>query len=195
MSFSVASSSSDATVSSFVDCESDIYRGASDTETAMHIALTTALAGAVLLVAIDPTFGADLNANKQLIRDYIENVINKHRPDAADNYFAADYTEHNPRLPPGLAGKKKFIASLAAGFSDYHGEIQQILGEGDEVVTRTRWTGTQDGPDLGRAATGNKLDFTTADFYRIEKGRVVEHWDVVDTLARAVALGLVQPPK
>ena len=52
----------------------------------MRIALTTALASAVvLLVAIDPTFGADLNANKQLIRDYIENVMNKHQPDAAEN--------------------------------------------------------------------------------------------------------------
>jgi predicted SnoaL-like aldol condensation-catalyzing enzyme len=195
MFFSVAPSSSDGTVTSFVDRESDIYRGASCTETAMRIAVTTALASAVLFVAIDPTLGADLNANKQLIRDYIENVINKHQPDAAESYFAADYTEYNPRLPPGLAGKKKFIAALAAGFSDYHGEIQQILAAGDEVVTRTRWTGTQDGPYLGHAATGNKLDFTTADFYRIEKGRVVEHWDVVDTLARVVALGLVQPPK
>lgn len=195
MSFSVARSSSDGTVTSFVEYESDIYRGASNTETAMRIVLTTALASAVLLVAIDPTFGADLNANKQLIRDYIENVMNKHQPDAAENYFAVDYIEHNPRLPPGLAGKKKFIASLAAGFSDYHGDIQQILAEGDEVVTRTRWTGTQDGPYLGHTATGNKLDFTTSDFYRIEKGKVVEHWDVVDTLARAVALGLVQPPK
>jgi predicted SnoaL-like aldol condensation-catalyzing enzyme len=39
------------------------------------------------------------------------------------------------------------------------------------------------------------MAFTTADFFRIENGRIVEHWDVVDTLARAVGLGLVSPPK
>jgi|SRR5579863_7061518 len=159
------------------------------------IIVAVGIAGVLLFKAVTPAAASDLNANKQLVRDYIENVMNKHQADAAGNYFADDYVEHNPRLPPGLAGKKKFIASLAAGFSDYHGEIQQIVAEGDEVVTRTRWTGTQDGPYLGHAATGNKLDFTTSDFYRIEKGKVVEHWDVVDTLARAVALGLVQPPK
>jgi predicted ester cyclase len=124
-----------------------------------------------------------------------ENAINKRQPDVAGDYFAADYVEHNPRLPRGLAGKKQFIASLIAGFSDYHGEIEQVLAEGDMVVTRTRWTGSQDGTFLGRPATGNKLDFATADFYRIANGRIVEHWDVVDTLARAVALGLVPPPK
>jgi predicted ester cyclase len=161
----------------------------------MRIALPAALAGVVLLAAIGPGLAADPDANKRLVRDYIENAINKRRPDVAGDYFAADYVEHNPRLPRGLAGKKQFIASLIAGFSDYHGEIEQVLAEGDMVVTRTRWTGSQDGTFLGRPATGNKLDFATADFYRIANGRIVEHWDVVDTLARAVALGLVPPPK
>lgn len=161
----------------------------------MRIARPALLAGVVLLAAISRAAAADDAANKQLVRDYIENAINKHRPEIVGDYFAADYIEHNPRLPVGLAGKKQFIASLDAGFSDYHGEIEQILAEGDRVVTRTRWTGTQDGPFLGRPASGNKVDFATADFYRIENGRIVEHWDVVDTLARAVALGLVPPPK
>ena len=45
----------------------------------------------------------------------------------------------------------------------------------------------------GRPATGNKLVFSTSDFFRIENGKVAEHWDVVNLLARAVALGLVVP--
>jgi predicted ester cyclase len=83
---------------------------------------------------------------------------------------------------------------LIIGFSDYRGEIEDILAEGDKVVTRTQWTGTQDGRFLGRSATGNKVRFATSDFYRIESGKVVEHWDVVDSLPRAIALGLVPPP-
>ena len=79
---------------------------------------------------------------------------------------------------------------MLAGFSDYHGEIQEILAEGDKIVVRTLWTGTQDGPFLGRPATGNKLRFTTADFLRVENGKLAEHWDVVDSLPRAIALGL-----
>ena len=153
------------------------------------------LAGLIVIAIFATASAADLDANKRLVRGYIETAINKRQPDAAEDYFAANYVEHNPHLPPGLAGKKQFISSLLAGFSDYHGEVQEMMAEGDKIVTRTRWTGTQDGPFLGRPPTGNKLDFTTADFYRIQNGKVAEHWDVVDTLARAVALGLVAPPK
>jgi steroid delta-isomerase-like uncharacterized protein len=161
----------------------------------MRRAMSVALAGFAMLAAVASSRGGEPDRNKQLVREYIESAINQRNPEAADRYVAGDVIEHNPRLPQGLAGKKQFIASLLAGFSDYHGEIEEILGEGDKVVTRTRWSGTQDGPFLGRPATGNKVQFSTADFYRIENGKLAEHWDVVDSLPRAIALGLVSPPK
>ena len=162
----------------------------------MRIVIAVGIAGLLLFNAATPAAAAgDLDANKQLVRDYIDTAINKRQPDTAERYFAADYVEHNPHLPPGIDGKKKFIGAVLKGFSDYHGEIEDIVAEGDEVVTRTLWTGTQDGPFLGRPATGNKVQFATSDFYRIDNGKVVEHWDVVDSLTRAVALGLVSPPK
>jgi predicted ester cyclase len=98
-------------------------------------------------------------------------------------------------LPAGIAGKRRFIAAVLKGFSDYHGDIKDIVADGGEVVTRTLWTGTQYGPFLGRPATGNKVQFATSDFNRIDNGKIVEHWDVVDSLTRAIALGLVSPPK
>jgi len=159
------------------------------------IVIAVGIAGVLLFEAVTPAAAGNLNANKQLVRDYIDNAINKRRPESAERYFAANYIEHNPHLPAGIAGKKQFIAAVLKGFSDYHGKIEDIVAEGDEVVTRTLWTGTQDGPFLGRPATGNKVKFATSDFYRIDNGKVVEHWDVVDSLTRAIALGLVQPPK
>ena len=143
-----------------------------------------------------PAAAADLEANKLLIRGYIEEVFNKHQPEASDRFVAKDFIEHNPRLPhEGLAGTKKFLNIVFAAFSDYHAEIQQLVAEGDWVVSRTQFTGTNDGPYEGRPATGNKLVFSTSDFYRIENGKIAERWDVVETLARAVALGLVPAPK
>ena len=142
-----------------------------------------------------PAAAADGEANKALIRGYLEEMWNKHQPSAADRFVATDFIEHNPRLPQGLAGVKQFVTTVLAAFSDYHGELQELLAEGDKVVARVRWTGTQDGPYDGRPATGNKLVFSTADFFRIENGKIAEHWDVVDTLARAVALGLVPAPR
>lgn len=161
----------------------------------MRHLLPAALSSVIILATFATASAADLDANKRLVRDYIETAINNRQPDAAENYFAANYVEHNPHLPPGIDGKKKFITALLKGFSDYHGKIEDIVAEGDEVVTRTLWTGTQDGPFLGRPATGNKVAFATSDFYRIENGKIVEHWDVVDSLTRAIALGLVPPAK
>jgi predicted ester cyclase len=138
---------------------------------------------------------ADLEANKSVIRGYIDEVVNKHQPSAADRFIATDFIEHNPRLPhEGLAGRKQYVTKVFAAFSDYHGEIQNIVAEGDLVAVRIRWTGTNDGPYNGRPATGNKLVFSTADFYRIDNGKIAERWDVVETLAYAVALGLVPAP-
>jgi predicted ester cyclase len=157
---------------------------------------TLAIAVLTCLATRAPAAAADLEANKSLIRDYYEEVYNKHQPEASDCFVAKDFIEHNPRLPhDGLAGTKKFLNIVFAAFSDYHAEIQQLVAEGDWVVLRVQFTGTNDGPYEGRPATGNKLVFSTSDFYRIENGKIAERWDVVETLARAVALGLVPAPK
>ena len=157
----------------------------------MRIVLIAILA---CLAARAPASAADLEANKLLVRGYIEEVVNKHQPAAAGRFFATDFIEHNPRLPQGLAGRKQFVTKVFAAFSDYHAEIQQLVAEGDWVVSRTQFTGTNDGPYDGRPATGNKLVFSTSDYYRIENGKIAERWDVVETLAYAVALGLVPAP-
>jgi predicted ester cyclase len=141
-----------------------------------------------------PASAAGLEANKLLVRSYYEEVYNKHQPAAADRFVATDFIEHNPRLPQGLAGRKEFFTKVFAAFSDYHAEIQDLVAEGDMVVVRIQFTGTNDGPYEGRPATGNKLVFSTSDYYRIENGKIAERWDVVETLAYAVALGLVPAP-
>jgi len=155
--------------------------------------MRTLILASLILAVASTASAADLEANKRLYRDFVETVINKRQPDAADRYMAEGLIEHNANI--AAAGRKQFLAAVLAGFSDYHGEIQEILGEGDRIVVRTLWTGTQDGPFLGLPPSGRKLRFTTADFFRVENGKLAEHWDVVDSLPRAVALGLVPPPK
>ena len=164
----------------------------------MRLPMTAAFAAVAVvagLTTIPSAWAADAEANKQLVRTFIEEVMNKRQPAAADRFLVANFVEHNPNLPQGRDGRKQFVAAVLAGFSDYHGEIVEILAEGDKVVVRTQWSGTQDGPFLGLPPSGNKVRFSTADFLRIEGGKVAEHWDVVDSLPRAVALGLVPPPK
>jgi len=149
----------------------------------------------MMLGCAAPALASDPEANKQLYRQLMEEVWGKRQPAAVERFVGPDFIEHNPNIPPNLEGRKRFVAALLAGFSDYRAEIQELIAAGDIVVARVRWTGTQDGPFLGRPATGNKLVFSTADFFRIKDGKFVEHWDVVDSLPRAIALGLVPAPK
>jgi steroid delta-isomerase-like uncharacterized protein len=152
------------------------------------------LAGCVLAAALSPAHAADVEANKELYRHYIEEIWNKRDLTAADRYLAPDYIEHNPNPPPGVAGRKKFVATVLAAFPDYHAEVQEVIAEGDRVVARVQFTGTNDGPYDGRPPTHNKLSFSTADFFRIADGKIAEHWDVVNVLPRMIALGQIQPP-
>jgi predicted SnoaL-like aldol condensation-catalyzing enzyme len=143
-----------------------------------------------------PAPAADLEANKLLVRSFYEEVYNKHQPAAADCFVATDFIEHNPRLPhDGLAGVKQFVTKVFAAFSDYHAEFQHIVAEGDKVMVLMQYTGTNDGPYESRPATGNKLVFSAANVFRIENGKIAERWDVVDTLAYAVGVGLVPPAR
>src|SRR3974390_3787103 len=106
-----------------------------------------AIAVLACLATHAPAAAADLDANELLVRGYYEEVYNKHQPEASDRFVAKDFIEHNPRLPhEGLAGTKKFLNIVFAAFSDYHGEIQNLVAGGDIVVSRTQWTGTNDGP-------------------------------------------------
>jgi predicted SnoaL-like aldol condensation-catalyzing enzyme len=161
----------------------------------MRLSMIAAVAVLASLVTFPSARAADGEANKKLVRTLMEEVMNKRQPAAADRFLVADFVEHNPNLPQGLEGRKRFVAAVLVSFSDYHGEIVEILAEGDKVVVRTQWSGTQDGPFLGLPPSGNKVRFSTADFFRIEGGKVAEHWDVVDSLPRAMALGLVPAPK
>jgi predicted ester cyclase len=157
------------------------------------IVRTAILAVIVCTIAVSTAHADDLEADKQLVRSVIEQVFNKRQPDVLDRYLAVGYIEHNPRLGQGLAHHREFVSRVLAAFSDYHGEIQQIIAEGDEVMVRIEWTGTQDGPFLNLPPSGHKVSFETADIFRIADGKLAEHWDVVDSLPRALALGLVQP--
>ena len=94
-------------------------------------------------------------------------------------------TYHDPAVSKQLAQMKLDLDRES---------IQDIVAEGSMLVARVQWTGTQDGPFLGKPPTGNKLRFSTADFFRIENGKFAEHWDAVDSLPRAIALGLVPAP-
>jgi predicted ester cyclase len=70
-----------------------------------------------------------------------------------------------------------------------------VSADGTRVVGRYRYEGTHTGNLLGYSPTGNPFSMRSIDIWRVEDGRVVEHWDELNTLEVFIQIGAVSPPR
>ena len=129
---------------------------------------------AALLLCTHPARGAGpdaLAANKRLVVGFYDAAINKKDYDLAVTFLGPDYKQHNPTAADGAAGLKGFIDFLKTKFPTQHGEIRQVIAEGDLVVLHVHSTRGDNTP--GRAIV---------DIFRVDHGKVVEHWDVIQDI-------------
>jgi predicted SnoaL-like aldol condensation-catalyzing enzyme len=106
-----------------------------------------------------------LEKNKQLVRNFIEDVLSRHDIAAANKYFGQD--------PLGIEAFKEARRTFFEQFPDSHTTIDHIVAEGDRVFVMLTTTATN-------KQTGKRITIKSADLYRIENGTIAEHWDVVD---------------
>ena len=118
--------------------------------------------------------------NKALVREATEEFLVKRNVDAVDRYFAANYIQHNPHARPGPAGVKQFFSALFTALPDLEVRILHMYAEGDKVFSFMTWEGTHSAPFFGLPPSGQRVVIRTAEIFRIENGRMAEHWDVVD---------------
>jgi predicted ester cyclase len=83
---------------------------------------------------------------------------------------------------------------IRAAFPDIHETIEDMLAEGDRVVTRSTWRGTHQGAFLGIAPTGKQVSVTGIDISRVASGKFVEHWQAADNLGLLQQLGVIPVP-
>jgi predicted ester cyclase len=72
------------------------------------------------------------------------------------------------------------LTALFSGFPDLHVNIEHILAENNIVLVFPNFVGTHKGEFNGRPPTNKPVTIRSADLYRIENAKIVEHWDVVD---------------
>ena len=136
----------------------------------------------------------DQNANKAMIRRFVEEVKNKRHLEQLGDIFRADYTEHNSTVAsfgPGVEGYKNFLNHLFTAFPEDNVTIEQIVAEGDMVSYRGTESGTHKGEFLHIPATGKSATWTEIQFFRIQDGKVVEHWVDVDIFSWFQQLGII----
>jgi predicted SnoaL-like aldol condensation-catalyzing enzyme len=132
------------------------------------VVLAAALAAPASAAA--PT-AAQLEANKKTAVAFYDAAINQKNYEAAIKYLGAHYKQHNPTAADGAEGLKGFIDFLKSRFPNQKGEIKRVIAEGDLVVLHVHSTRGDNTP--GRAIV---------DIFRLENGKVVEHWDVIQDI-------------
>ena len=131
--------------------------------------------------------------NKVLIRRFYEEVFNKKNVAAIDEFYSADHVDHTlpPGLPVGPEGTKQAISMIMTAFPDLHLTIEDMIAEGDKVVTWFTTQGTQQGAFGGIPPTGKQVAVSTIEITRIAGGKIVEDWGLDDRLGMLQQLGLV----
>jgi len=132
--------------------------------------------------------------NKALFRRFVAEVFNKGNVSVIDELLAPNFIEREtlpPGMPGGREGVKQMTIMFRSSFPDFNVTIDDLIGEGDKIVARLTWNGTQKGEFMGIPASGKRVSFGVIDIIRISEGKFVEHWGLMDDSAMMQQLGAV----
>lgn len=117
--------------------------------------------------------------NKKIVTEFYEMAFNQHKPtEAAKKYFGDKYIQHNPQVPNGAAAFYGYFEGFYKEHTKAHVKIYRVIADGDLVALHLH--SKIDEKDLGRAVV---------DIFRLENGKIVEHFDVVQSVPAKTANG------
>ena len=133
--------------------------------------------------------------NKALARRFYEEVINKGNLDAIDELCTADFVIRTP--PPGMdptpEGIKQMFSMYRQAFPDMNVTVDEIVAEGNTVVSRMTMRGTHTGDLMGIAPTGKQFSVRGMDLIHIVNGKATEVWHFEEEMAMWQQLGIAPP--
>lgn len=131
------------------------------------------------LSAENCTTSTDSVGNSALLDRYVT-AINAHDTATLADIFTENYLQRSGRNPPGRAAQIDNARRFFAALPDLHLVVEDRIFGGDKIVARCTYTGTQRGKFVGIEPTGKEIKFGTIDIWRVENGKLAEHWDQVD---------------
>ena len=132
--------------------------------------------------------------NKTIVRRLFEELWNKGNLSVADNLFTPNYDHHDPSTPDfgrGPESEKKRATLYRTAFPDVRLTIEDIIAEGETVMTRWSCRGTHKGDLRGIAPTGKQINISGVTIARLANGKFVEGWVNWDALGLMQQLGVV----
>ncbi len=149
-----------------------------------------AVAGCALLVVWGCSEPDRSEANKALVRGYMEEIMNRGNLDAIQRFFPDTGFVVNGRLR-NHADIRAIREGMLNPFPDGRLEIEDQLADGDVVVTRVVFRGTHQGELMGMPPTGRAIEYRAITIDRIENGKIVEGWHQIDQLGMMRQLGVL----
>jgi predicted SnoaL-like aldol condensation-catalyzing enzyme len=142
---------------------------------------TSACAVALAMSALGAPAMAQ-ESNKDFVVKAVTELFINSDVTAVDRYWAEDYKQRNPMFPSGSAVIREAFSTMPLGFKY---EIGMVIAEGDLVAIHGRYTGFGPKPLI------------VVDIFRVENGKIAEHWDVgqEEVLETASGLAMFEPMK
>lgn len=132
------------------------------------------------VIAAEPA-DAVAAANKEFVLEYFAALNQDKSPATVDKYMTDEVL-------------KEHIVMFETAFPGYQLTAKEMIAEGDNVFVRTEFTGTHDGDLMGIAPTGKPVTIEIALTYRIENGKIVDHWMLADQLTMLQQIGAIPAP-
>ncbi|MCD9020357.1 nuclear transport factor 2 family protein [Cohnella silvisoli] len=109
--------------------------------------------------------------NKAFVKNFVQDVLMGQNPGKLTSYFNGDkYIQHNPAIADGLSGLGAALEAMAKqGIEMKYDKIHMVIGQGNFVLAASEGT-------FG----GTHTSFY--DLFRVENGKIAEHWDVMETI-------------
>ena len=138
--------------------------------------------------------------NKALSRRLIEEAWNQGKIEVVDEIVAGDFVLHDPTAPERRTRDdyKQWIAESRTAFPDFQLTLDDELVDGEQIATRWTARGTHQGnlvqPTGAIPPTGQQIKIIGITIARYANGKVVEGWQVGDTLGFLMQLGVLPAP-
>ena len=134
-----------------------------------------------------------LESNKLLVRRLLEDDLSRGDEVVADEVVHPEFFDHTnpPEMKHGVEGHKAIGLLFRSAYPDLWWQIDDLIAEGDKVVARTTMSGTHSGDFFRIAPTGRRVSMVGVHVFRIQDGKVAEHWGSNDDLSLMRQLGVL----
>jgi len=138
-----------------------------------------------------------MSDHKATMQRIYDEVFNQGNLDVIDELLADDFVEHQelpPGIPQGKGAPRAYTIMFRSAFPDFRMAVEEMLQDGNKVITRVRVSGTHKGEFMGIPPTDNKFDVSAIDIIEFRDDKAIGHWGVMDTAAMMEQLGVSGPP-